>query len=523
MDKGLSTMGENRAPGRPNVILIMVDQMRASASTLYSRYGCRTPNLERLAAAGVTYDKAFTPAPLCVPARVALWTARYPSDTGCQLNNTPMPATVENGVTAFRAGGYQTALIGKNHCFEDAAGKSRFDVLCEISHWGIEKHSECRGLDWWRSNEEIAAGHRIRDHMGVPDGWHDARGMPVHQRTFAYAHSDLPLEDYSTELISRQAVRYVETRDERPFLLWLSYPDPHAPWEAPQSYVDRIFAEGFELPPIDREEFSRPPIGNRPRMPERLRVLKQMVNLEDIDESEVRNLYAAYLAQIRFIDDGIGRLLDCLERTGQRDNTIIVFCSDHGDFMVEHGMSEKGGAMYDCLTHVPLIVSAPRAPGAGTRGRELVSLLDVMPTLLKLAGLPALAMAQGESLPIVAGGGGRQAVFSEYGAGGPPFTLADLNSSPDTFGRRAARATTQRREAEGLLKMVRTSEWKYVYDPMDPVDQLYDLSNDPWELNNLSDSPAHADIVARMQRLLLDWHLQNDRLAPFRKEAAGPR
>jgi arylsulfatase A-like enzyme len=508
-------MTQNEGLSRPNIILIMVDQMRASASTLYSRYGCRTPNLERLAAGGVVYDRAFTPAPLCMPARVALWTARYPSDTGCQLNNTPMPVGIENGVTALRAAGYQTALIGKNHCFEDAASKSSFDVLCEISHWGIEKHSECRGLDWWRSQEAITAGHRIRDHMGVPDGWHDARGMPVHQRTFAYAHSDLPLEDYSTELVSRQAVRYVETRDERPFLLWLSYPDPHAPWEAPQSYVDQIFAEGLELPPIDREEFSRPPPGNRSRIPERLRVLKQMVNLDDIDTAEVRNLYAAYLAQIRFIDDGIGRLLDCLERTGRKD-TIVVFCSDHGDFMVEHGMSEKGGAMYDCLTHVPLIVSAPSAPGAGTRAPQLVSLLDVMPTVLNLAGLPALQMAQGELLPIVAGGRGRQAVFSEYGAGGPKLTLADLNSYPDTFGRRAARATTLRREAEGLLKMVRTGEWKYVYDSTDPVDQLFDLSRDPWEVNNLSDSPSHADVVSRMQRLLLDWRLQNDCLAAYR-------
>ncbi|MCB1546490.1 MAG: sulfatase-like hydrolase/transferase, partial [Hyphomicrobiaceae bacterium] len=369
-------------------------------------------------------------------------------------------------------------------------------------------------LDWWRTPAEITSGHHIRDHMGVPDGWHDARGMPVHQRTFAYAHSDLPLEDYSTELISRQAVRYIETRDEQPFLLWLSYPDPHAPWEAPQSYVDRIFAEGFELPPTDAQEFS--PARGLP-IPERLRVLKQIYDLDGIDEKEVRNLYATYLAQIRFIDDGIGRLLDCLERTNRIDNTIVVFCSDHGDFMVEHGMSEKGGAMYDCLTHVPLVVSAPGAPGEGTRCSKLVSLLDVVPTLLDLAGVAPMEKAQGVLLPVVTGGVGREAIFSEYGAGGPTFTLAELNAMPDTYGRRAGRATTPVREAEGLLKMVRTREWKYVHDAPAGVHQLYDLARDPWERTNLADSPAHARVISEMRGLLLDWHLQRDRREPFRE------
>ena len=189
--------------------------------------------------------------------------------------------------------------------------------------------------------------------------------------------------------------------------------------------------------------------------------------------------------------------------------------------MGEHGQQCKGGAFYDCLTRVPLIVSwpgQPNRPSTGWREPSLVSTIDVVPTLLTLQGMEVPASMHGQPLPhIVLGATPRDEAFAEYGAGGPPFLLADLAKLPKPWGRKTLIDTLQWREAEGRRKMCRTSQWKFVHDALgEDVDELYDLEEDPHELTNraLDDGPRYRAALAEMVARLGDWSMRTEDGAP---------
>jgi arylsulfatase A-like enzyme len=482
---------------QPNILVIMSDQLKATASHLYGNPFCETPSLARLADQGVLFQHAFTPHPLCVPARCALWTGQYPHTNGCRRNETLMPAGALHAFQLWRASGYRCGLIGKNHCFEQPADLALFDTWCEISHGGLGGARPNVGMDWFRPIEAINAAHAVR------------RNMPKSSPRFAYAASDFPLEDYATGLIAGQTVRYLEQHQaqhgDEPFALWVSIPDPHEPYEAPRRYYDAFYHGPLTLPP------QRP--GEMSGAPERNRVLYQILGHEDDDEADVRGALAAYYGMVRFLDDGVGQIMAALDGLGLRENTIVVFCADHGDLSGEHNMICKGGVFYDALTRIPLIVSWPGGGlPQGAVDDSLVSLLDVTPTLLRLQGLPIPRTMQGAPLPTVSAAGYRGAAprdcaFSEYGAGGPPFTLEHLNALPEVTGRAALMRSLQWREAEGRRKMVRTREWKFVHDPMGDTDELYHLADDPWEITNLADDPNYADVRREMALRLADWSI----------------
>jgi arylsulfatase A-like enzyme len=266
--------------------------------------------------------------------------------------------------------------------------------------------------------------------------------------------------------------------------------------------------ERINLPPWREGEFGDG------AAPERNRVLYEMIGMEEDALEDIHGVMAAYYGMVRFVDDGLGQILDALERLGLRERTVVVFCSDHGDFVGEHRMVAKGGVFYDCMVRVPLVVSWPGQVATGRVDESMVNLIDVAPTLLQLQGLETPRSMQGEALPTVTDAKARDATFSEYGAGGPPFRMADLEKMPKPYGRRAMGASLQWREAEGRRKMVRTREWKYVHDPMGDKDELYDLVNDPWELTNVADEPSNREVVHEMQLRLADWSVQTEDAKP---------
>ncbi len=478
---------------RPNVLVIMSDQMKATASHLYGNPFCETPSMARLADEGVLYEHAFTPHPLCVPARVSFWTGMYSHAHGARRNETPLPPGLPHPFHIWKEAGYHTGLIGKNHCFHEPEDLALFDTWCEISHHGLPARDATRGMAWFRPEEAVEAAHGVR------------RAMPPSTPRFTYATTDFPLEDYSSGLVAGQTVRFLEAHRDEPFALWVSFPDPHTPYEAPRAYADRFPPEAINLSPWEDEW---------ERAPERNRVLHRMMGMEGDDPADVHGVLAAYYGLVRFVDDGLGQILDALERLDLRERTIVVFCADHGDFAGEHGMTRKGGVFYDCLVRVPLILSWPGHLPEGVREESMVNLVDVVPSLLALQGLPIPPTMQGEPLPVVTDAAPRDAAFAEYGAGGPPFTLADLDALPDRVGLRASKASLQWREAEGRRKMVRTREWKYVHDPMGDLDELYDLVNDPWELSNVAAQPEHAATIAALRLRLLDWSISTEDARP---------
>ena len=561
----------------PNVVFIMVDQMKWSALRKYSEIGIDMPSLERLANRGVTYQHAITPHPLCVPARTSVMTARYPHSTGCRRNETLMPLHETHGFNIWRDAGFTTGLIGKNHCYDQPEDLDLFDVYCEISHAGLPNGlAETKGLDWPRPVDAINAAHR--DRMELRDYAQSPR--------IAYAVTDHPIEDYGTSLVTSQTERFLEravagdrfgrpnSRDDSPaagaapFALWVSYPDPHEPREAPRRYADMFPPDEIVLPPTRPREFAPdggvasladgpyPPAGEVSPAPEVNRVLYRMMGLESDEPDHIRGLMSVHHAMCRFIDDGVGRILDKLEELGIADDTIVVFTSDHGDFMGEHNMAVKGGVFYDCLTRVPLIVSYPAGDGPrGTVDDSMVNTIDILPTLLELQGLASfdglddawgtdaaipdsqdrpsdtlgddgmvkpelLRRMQGRPLPTVTGAAPRIAAFSEYGCGGPAVTMSHLDELEKPLGYNALIATLWGREAQGRRKMVRTADWKYVTDPLaegagtgdsaDPEDELYDLVNDPWELYNVAHDLRNASAVSDMRSLLARWMIDTE-------------
>jgi arylsulfatase A-like enzyme len=486
-------------PEQPNVLIIMTDQQKATASHLYGNTFCHTPELQRLADSGVLYRHACTPHPLCVPARISFWTGRYPHAHGGRRNETLMPDDALHAARLWHEMGYHVGLIGKNHCFQSAEDFSLFRTWCEISHGGIPDGVQTRGMEWFRSAEGVDAAHAMRREMRVQSG--GMRAVASVNEKFGYAVTDFPHEDYSTGLVVGQTVRFLEKHRQEPFALWVSIPDPHEPGVAPRHYVEQIPAESIDLPPWRADEFAE---GNAP---ERNRILHRILGIEHLPESEVRALMSVYYGMVRAIDEGVGQILDTLDALGLRENTIVVFCSDHGDFMGEHMMQCKGGAFYDCLTRVPLIVSWPGSIAQGAVCDSMVNLIDIVPTILRLQGAEIPRAMQGHPLPIAAGGEEQEATFSEYGAGGPAFTVADLEALPQPYGRQTLMQSLRWREAEGRRKMVRTQAWKYVHDPMGDMDELYDLNADPWELYNLAGDVNFADVVQRMQLHLADWSI----------------
>ena len=482
---------------RPNVLAIMCDQLKATASHLYGNTFCETPNLGRLTREGVLFHHAFAPHPLCVPARVSLWTGQYPHPHGCRRNETLMPADAVHAFRLWKEAGYATGLIGKNHCFQSAVDLALFDVWCELSHGGLGADAQAKGLPWVRPVEAIRTAHSVR------------RAMPPSSPRFSYAFTDFPLTDYGTGVIAAQTVRYLEEHREGPFALWVSFPDPHEPYEAPRCYAERFPPERIDLPPWREGEFAD--------APQRNRVLYEILGMDEDPLEDIYGVLAAYYGMVSFLDDGVGRILDALDRLNLRQDTIVVFCADHGDFAGEHRMTCKGGVFYDALTRIPLIVSWPGEVAGGAVDLSMANLVDVVPTLLTLQGLEIPRTMHGQPLPTVTAAEPREATYAEYGAGGPAFGLEDLRTLSRPYGRRALMRSLQWREAEGRRKMVRTRLWKYVHDPLGDQDELYDLESDSWELYNAVGEPENRGVLGELREKLADWSLltEDARLVPL--------
>jgi arylsulfatase A-like enzyme len=476
-------------PERPNMLVVMVDQQKATAIRMYSEIGIPTPSLERLAAGGVRFDQCYTPHPLCVPARVSFWTGRYPHQHGARTNEILMPPGERHLADMLKEEGYCLALFGKNHCFPAAEEARVFDDRYVFSHQGpepeqCENDREREVVRWIRSPERVP-GQRVGP----------ARINP-------HAAEDCP-----TAILQRRVTRFLDQRgpdDDRPFCAWVSIPDPHGPLQVPEPYASMHPPESIVLPPWGDDDLDR-------KM-ERARVFARMFDYAGLTEDVIRQRVSIYFGMVSFIDDAVGAMLEALARRGLAENTIVVFTSDHGDYAGEHRLTDKSSTFVDAMTRVPLIVSWPGHVPVGTVDRNPVSLLDVMPTCLGLAGIARPAGIDGRMLPGTGDDPPRDAAFSEYGAGGPRLVLAHAHRWSDDGWRRETPAIPllRWREAEGRPKMVRMGRYKYVYDPMDPVDELYDLDADPWELRNLAADPGHAEARRRLRERLLDWSIATE-------------
>ncbi|MCC7372341.1 MAG: sulfatase-like hydrolase/transferase [Chloroflexi bacterium] len=476
----------------PNVLVIMTDQQQATSLGLYGNPDVRTPALERLAARGLLYRHAFSAHPLCVPSRASFWTGRWPHSTGVRTNEIPLPTREIDWATLLLDRGYVGGLFGKNHVFR-MEQLDRFTAVWEAGHGGPVE----------RGGTLVRATPLKKNAM--PHGW----AARDHAPRYGSQKLDESPDDSTTAQLAAQCVQFLDARadDGQPFLAWLSVPDPHEPYQAGEPYASLYDPDAIQMPPWRTDEFAD--------KPERQQVFHELFRFADLPDRHFREVRAMYYGMIRQIDDYVGRVLDTLAARGLDENTIIMFTSDHGDYAGEHRLLGKSSTFYDALTRVPMILSWPGHLPEGETRDELVSLVDVMPTMLALLGIETPAAVQGQPMPgAVPGAAPRRAVFAEYGAGGPAVTLTDVAALTPEERSGVGWPLLRQREAQGHGKMARTARWKYVHDTTGEVDELYDLQADPWELENLAGRPDYGSALAEMRAILLDWMLETENAQP---------
>ena len=435
----------------PSVLLIMVDQLAASWLPAYGHRVVQAPNLTALARQGVTFDAAYCPSPLCAPSRASLLTGRLPSHTGVYDNAAEMRASLPTVTHRLRAAGYATTLAGKMHFvgpdqlhgFEERVTP---DVYPAGLHWTPDWLAEPGDrLPWYHTMEPVLT-------PGVSPA-----SMQVDYDDEVRFHAVRALFDHARH------------RRGDPFFLVASFTSPHDPWELPARYWERY--DPADIPPP-----AVPAIPLAEADPHSRR-LREMCGIDEagLTEAQIRRARHPNFAAISYVDERIGEVLTALRDSGLEDETIVAFTADHGEMLGERGLWYKM-AFFEDAARVPLIVRAPGGLArSGSRVAEPVSLLDLAPTLLDLAGVDpgAPGDTDGTSLaPLLRGVGGRDTpVVGEY--------LAEGVTAPAV--------------------MIRRGPLKYIRCAGDP-DLLYDVRADPRELRNLAAEPG-SDGAARAAEL----------------------
>lgn len=472
------------AERRPNIVLILTDQQRWNALGCYGHPVVRTPHLDALAEAGVRFEHAYVPVPLCTPSRACLMTGCYPTVHGIRTNETvPLRADLPTLPGALRAAGYQTFLMGKDHIFNQAGRQRDWDRVALFGHGGREAGSA-------GSAEDAAVRAFRRDLMRQP--WVDAEPFPP--------------EACTTARITDQALAAIEQRSpDQPFFLWLSYPDPHPPFVVCEPYASMYRNMVAAAPPDDGSDLESKPL--------RHRVTRTLMQMERYSADDLRRIREIYYGMISFIDDQVGRLVLRLRQLDLYRNTAFVFMSDHGEYLGDHGLLRKSPSLWDVLVRIPLIVVWPEGCAGGrVVGSTMAESVDIMPTLLDWAGSGIPRHIQGRSLvPLLDGRclTHRDRVHGCYGTEGAPYTEDEvlrvdfeaLFRHPHGGGNWLNRLVMQ-----GRFLMERTLDWKLIYYN-NGAGELYNLRDDPGERVNLYGAGRHAEVERALLESLLRWSM----------------
>lgn len=441
-------------PRQPNILLLFTDQQRADTIAALGNTVIQTPTLDSLCREGVAFTSAYTPSPVCVAARCSLVLSRWAHQTGCD-NNNPMPQHETSLMELLGQAGYQTRGVGKMHFVPERRKLWGFD--------GRDFSEECcRDDDFFATLAAAGYGH-IMDPHGVRSEYY-----------YVPQPSQLPAHLHQTAWVADCSLRFLQQRDlQRPFFLWSSFVKPHPPFENPVPW-NRLY-KPMEMPLPHLPEGYEQLLSYWNRVQNRYKWRDQ-----GTDCNLLRTMRAAYYAAISFVDYHAGRLLDYLRQTGELDNTLVLWASDHGELLGDYGSYGKR-TMLDAAQRIPLLARYPAGFAAGERCDEPASLVDVLPTCLELAGLPVPDTAVGESLAALAAGGvTREGVLTQFDRG-----------------------------ATGLYSLV-TRDYKYAYSAPDQREWLYDRRHRPEE-RSLVGVPGYGETLRRLRgqliaRLRADGH-----------------
>jgi len=491
-------------PRRPNILFIMTDQQRFDCLAANGNPLIRTPHLDRLAARSANFSHAVVQAPVCVPSRACFFTGRYAHSHRNRVNYTPLDRAEVLMQARLREAGYRTASVGKLHLHpptSDEARRTGFDAV-EL-HDGASSRDAWSDYVKWRDERDPRKGiHYRRLAASVKEL---AGGLPPGANPYRAAIDERYTDTTWTGVRTRHHIAELAKRPE-PFFLFSSFWKPHSPFDVPEPFDAMYNDVDLPLP----RKYSLEEIQNLPAPLAKL-ILRGNKPPYDMDRTQLEWAYRSYYGAVTHIDREVGLILDALEATGQADDTIVVFTSDHGDQLLEHGLMGKN-VFFEASIRVPLLICFPGRVKPG-RYDSLVESIDLLPTLFELAGLREPYPCQGRSLAALIDGGGRpyverDAVFSE-------------NVIPEIItGGSLDFAFEKGRGVKGIrhpdAKMVRTRRWKYNYYP-EGFAELYDLDNDPREDRNLATDAGRRGVVDEMRGRILDWMItadETDQIAP---------
>jgi choline-sulfatase len=469
-------------PDKPNILILMTDQHRADSLGIAGHPVLMTPNIDRIAAEGARFTQATTVSPICMPARAAFISGRYPHNTGMWMNSGRLPADDPTCFHLLQAGGYHTAHVGKSHYYATKSGQGATLRPASPNHMRLhEGYMRARGFDTVHETTgprgvcwlDSYLTDRLRE-----KGLYESYVRDSEERTRACLRprcehlthaSPLPTEEFPDSYVGRRAVEFVENyRERKPLCLFVGFPGPHNPWDAPGDYATMYDPRAMPGP-VPRPE-AEPPVA---------RGRADLAPTPGLDPESVGRVRANYCGKISLIDHWVGRILEAFEARGWRERLCIVFWSDHGEMAGDHGR------LYKCCYHessvrVPLIVRCPGRIPAGTVSDALAETVDIPATILDAAGLEPGPRILGRSLFPAAGGKG-----------------AELRASQ----------LSEIRHKGARNIMLRTRTHKLVLDGFGEVYALYDLATDPDEQNNLAGRPdaegLSSELRAQLFRRLL--------------------
>ena len=475
------------ADRRPHILLITMDELRRDALGCYGAEAVATPGVDSIAAAGVRFDAAWTPSPLCLPARCSILTGLYPHNSRAYSNFRPCALSPElpNLYNRLRAAGYFTAHVGKCHYTPAPYDKTRPDVTQDLER--VKDFYLSLGLDrldlqngksnsaWFYNDysRELEAAGFLDEYRRC------AADKLKNERIFAFPGPD---EWHPDAWVARKAVEQLRrVSRERPQFLWVSFSGPHYPFDAPESYYARVDA-GKVGTGVWREGEWDDPTKVQSRAyhggAQGLTLAEGKNSARDLacknyPDDYWRRLRTAYFANVALIDDGIGDILREAERALGPD-VLVIFTTDHGEMLGNHRLWGKNGCTYEDVLSVPLVVrGAGFAPGAS---RARVSLVDLLPTCLAAAGVEP-TRTDGRDLRTSMADGGHRYLFSE---------------------------------AEGLAA-VSDGRWKYAQSVQrgETMCEAYDLETDPREYVNIARDAAHAREIGELQRVLTGFFMND--------------
>ncbi len=487
-----------------NVLWIMADQLRWDYLSCYGATHIDTPNIDWLASQSVRFNKAYVQSPICGPSRMSFYTGRYVRSHGSTWNGFPLRVGEPTLGDHLREAGAKCALVGKTHMTPDAEGMKRLGITPEstigalVAQCGFEEYVREDG-----TNHSDYPGRRaedydqyLRDHgMDGDNPWEEWANTGINPEgelrsgwllENAPLPARVPKEHSETAWLTTRGIEFIEEQGDQPWLCHLSYIKPHWPYLAPAPYNDMYGAS--DLPPVNRSDAERET--DHPLM----QAWMDMRVSQTFSRDEVRDIVApVYMGLIKELDDQMGRLFAYLRETGRMDDTMIVFCADHGDNMGDHWMGEKD-LFFDCSAKIPLIVYDPRAQANSTRGTAsdaLVEGIDLAPTFVELMG--------GEAKPHIMEGRSLSPLLHGTAEGWRTYAVSEYD-----YATRKARRPVGVDQGDARLAMIYDGRWKYIHvEHMRPM--LFDLETDPGELTDLATDPAYADEITRLAALHFEW------------------